>query len=44
VIELFRQRVGTAGTSVLMVTHDRRIFSAANRILTMVDGRITASR
>ena len=44
VIELFRQLVGTAGTSVLMVTHDRRIFSAANRILTMVDGRITASR
>jgi len=44
VIELLRQLVGTAGTSVLMVTHDRRIFSAANRILTMVDGRITASR
>ena len=44
VIELFRQLVGTAGTPVLMVTHDRRIFSAANRILTMVDGRITASR
>ena len=44
VIELLRQLVGTAGTSVLMVTHDRRIFSAANRILTMVDGRIAASR
>lgn len=44
VIKLLRQLVESAGTSVLMVTHDSRIFSAANRILTMVDGRIAASR
>jgi putative ABC transport system ATP-binding protein len=44
VIKLIRQRVERAGASVLMVTHDSRIFSAANRIVTMVDGRIVASR
>jgi putative ABC transport system ATP-binding protein len=44
VIDLLRGLVATMGTSILMVTHDSRIFSAANRILTMVDGRITGSR
>lgn len=44
VMKLLKELVDMAGASVLMVTHDNRIFSAANRILTMVDGRITASR
>jgi putative ABC transport system ATP-binding protein len=44
VINLLKQLVDIAEASILMVTHDSRIFSAANRILTMVDGRITASR
>jgi putative ABC transport system ATP-binding protein len=44
VINLLKQLVDIAEASILMVTHDARIFSAANRILTMVDGRITASR
>jgi putative ABC transport system ATP-binding protein len=43
VLKLLRRRV-EAGTSVLMVTHDSRIFSAAHRIVTMVDGGVEASR
>ncbi len=44
VVKLLKQLVDIAEASILMVTHDSRIFSAANRILTMVDGRITDSR
>jgi putative ABC transport system ATP-binding protein len=44
VIAHLKQLVDIAGTSILMVTHDSRIFSAADRILTMVDGRIAASQ
>lgn len=44
VIGLLRKLVEVAGASILMVTHDSRIFRAANRIVTMVDGRILASR
>jgi putative ABC transport system ATP-binding protein len=40
VIDLIRQRIAASGASVLMVTHDNRIFSAADRIVNMVDGRI----
>ena len=40
VIDLLRRRAREAGTSILMVTHDNRIFSAADRIVNMVDGRI----
>ena len=40
VIDLLRQRAREDGTTILMVTHDNRIFSAADRIVTMVDGRI----
>ncbi|MGH6888518.1 MAG: ABC transporter ATP-binding protein [Rhizomicrobium sp.] len=44
VIALLRQLVDIAGASILMVTHDSRIFSAADRVVNMVDGRIAASR
>jgi len=44
VMRLLKGLVELTGASVLMVTHDSRIFSAANRILTMVDGRISAAR
>lgn len=44
VIKLLKELVQIGGASILMVTHDNRIFSAANRIITMVDGRIVASR
>lgn len=44
VIKLLKELVEIGGASILMVTHDNRIFSAANRIITMVDGRIAASR
>jgi putative ABC transport system ATP-binding protein len=44
VITLLRQLVDIAGASILMVTHDSRIFSAADRVVNMVDGRIDASR
>jgi ABC-type lipoprotein export system ATPase subunit len=41
---LLRKLVDVGGASILMVTHDSRIFRAANRIVTMVDGRIVATR
>ncbi|HLY06482.1 MAG TPA: ABC transporter ATP-binding protein [Rhizomicrobium sp.] len=44
VMSLLRKLVEVGGASILMVTHDSRIFRAANRIVTMVDGRIVASR
>lgn len=44
VINLLRRLVDVAGASILMVTHDSRIFRAANRIVTMIDGRIAVSR
>ena len=44
VMNLLRKLVDVGGASILMVTHDSRIFRAANRIVTMVDGRIVASR
>lgn len=44
VMSLLRRLVEVGGASILMVTHDSRIFPAANRIVTMIDGRITAKR
>jgi putative ABC transport system ATP-binding protein len=44
VIDLLKRLVDVAGASILMVTHDSRIFGAANRIVTMIDGRIVTSR
>ena len=42
VIKLLRQLVEIGGASILMVTHDSRIFSAADRVMNMIDGRIVA--
>ena len=42
VIKLLRQLVEIGGASILMVTHDSRIFPAADRVMNMVDGRIAA--
>jgi putative ABC transport system ATP-binding protein len=42
VLKLLRQRV-EKGASVLMVTHDNRVFSAAHRIVKMIDGRIVGN-
>lgn len=44
VLNLLRRLVDVGGASILMVTHDSRIFHAANRIVTMIDGRIVASQ
>jgi putative ABC transport system ATP-binding protein len=44
VMKLLRRLVDVAGASIMMVTHDNRIFRSANRIVSMVDGRIAASR
>ena len=39
VIDLLKERAWS-GCTIVMVTHDQRVFSAADRVLTMVDGRI----
>jgi putative ABC transport system ATP-binding protein len=44
VMDLLKEHVETTGAAVLMVTHDTRAFSVADRIIDMVDGRITATR
>jgi putative ABC transport system ATP-binding protein len=40
ILELLRQMVRERGTTILIVTHDNRIFPFADRILRMDDGRI----
>jgi len=40
VIDLLKRRTAERGATVLMVTHDNRIFAAANRVVQMIDGRI----
>ena len=40
VMELFENVARTAGRSVVIVTHDNRIFSHADRIASMDDGQI----
>jgi putative ABC transport system ATP-binding protein len=42
VIDLIKSRVRQSHASVLMVTHDHRIFNVADRVVHMVDGRIVA--
>jgi putative ABC transport system ATP-binding protein len=42
VIELLR-RLHAGGQTILLVTHDRAVADAAGRIVTMLDGRISAS-
>jgi putative ABC transport system ATP-binding protein len=39
VVDLLQQRAA-AGAAILMVTHDNRVFGAADRIVNMLDGRI----
>jgi putative ABC transport system ATP-binding protein len=39
---LLKETTVTDGTAVLMVTHDQRIIDAADRLVQMVDGRITS--
>jgi ABC-type lipoprotein export system ATPase subunit len=43
VIKLLRHLVDSGGASILMVTHDNRIFSSADRVMNMIDGRIAVS-
>lgn len=40
VVAMLRELAHRRGTTVLMVTHDNRIFEMADRIITMEDGRI----
>jgi putative ABC transport system ATP-binding protein len=40
VIGFLKQRAARDGVSILMVTHDNRVFAAADRIVNMLDGRI----
>ncbi len=40
VVELLRRRADEEGVTILMVTHDNRILDVADRIVSMVDGRI----
>ena len=42
VIQLFRELVADHGCSIMMVTHDNRVLDAADRIVSMVDGRIVS--
>ena len=44
VMELFREVARAPGRSVVIVTHDNRIFPFADRIAEMEDGRISAIR
>ncbi len=41
VVNLFKELAETEGVTVLMVTHDNRILDVADRIVQMVDGKIT---
>jgi putative ABC transport system ATP-binding protein len=43
VIDLLKQRARQDGVSVVLVTHDSRTFHAADRIVNMVEGRMTTS-
>ena len=43
VIDLLRSRARTQKAAILMVTHDHRIFDVADRVVRMVDGRISRS-
>jgi putative ABC transport system ATP-binding protein len=43
VVALIRQEMKSRGTAAIIVTHDRRITHYADRVATIVDGRITDS-
>jgi putative ABC transport system ATP-binding protein len=40
VIALLRERAERLGTTILLVTHDHQLFDRADRVVTMIDGRI----
>ena len=40
VIDIIRDRIVRAGAAALMVTHDTRLFSVADRVVRMEDGRV----
>lgn len=42
VVELLREHAVRDGSSILMVTHDNRVLDKADRIVSMVDGRIVS--
>jgi putative ABC transport system ATP-binding protein len=42
VVNLFKELAQNEGVTVLMVTHDNRVLDVADRIVQMVDGRITS--
>jgi len=42
VVDMLKEQAVRDGTSVLMVTHDNRILDKADRIVAMVDGRISS--
>ena len=44
VVALIRQEMKSRGTAAIIVTHDRRITHYADRVATIVDGRITDMR
>lgn len=44
VIDLLKRRAQSQNATVLMVTHDHRIFGVADRVVHMVDGRIARPR
>ncbi len=44
VVALLKERVADEKATIFMVTHDPRIFEIADRVVEMVDGRITRDR
>jgi putative ABC transport system ATP-binding protein len=42
VVELLQEHIARDGSSCLMVTHDNRVLDKADRIVSMVDGRIVS--
>lgn len=43
VVQLLADRASTSGVAVVMVTHDRDVLEHCDRVLEMVDGRLTES-
>lgn len=43
VVTLFQQLARENGTTIIMVTHDNRILDVADRLVTLVDGRIRSN-
>jgi putative ABC transport system ATP-binding protein len=40
VVKLFRQLVQSGDRSILMVTHDEKMYALADRVIVMEDGRL----